>query len=240
MSLFVMADLHLDIKSNEKSMEVFGKRWTNYVNKIEKNWNRVVSDDDTVIIPGDICWALNLKDAIIDLQWIDRRLNGQKILLKGNHDFWWATTSKIEKTFDEHSINTIRILNNNAYEIEDHIICGSRGWFTDSTMQTVAQSVDYQKIINRETIRLRLSLEEAKKIRKDNNKEIIVFLHFPPIWGEFQCNEILAILEEYDIKQCYFGHIHSNYNIPQSYSFKNIKFTLISADYLDFIPQIIA
>ena len=239
MSIYAIADLHLDIKSNEKSMEIFGNRWQNYVTKIKNNWSRLVTDDDTVIIPGDISWALSLNDSIYDLRWIDE-LPGKKILLKGNHDFWWATQSKMNKFLEENEIKTISILNNNAYVVEDRIICGSRGWFTDKSMQTASQNVDYSKIINREIIRLRMSLNEAKKLQGDSQKEILVFLHFPPVWGDFRCDEILDLLCEYNIKHCYFGHIHSNYTAPTDFNDGNISFKLISADFIDFIPQFIA
>lgn len=238
MSLFVMADLHLDIKSNAKSMEVFGNRWQEYVYKIKKNWTHLVSDGDTVMVPGDISWALNLNDSIYDLRWIDE-LPGNKILSKGNHDYWWSTNSKMRKFLEENELKTIKILSNNAYSVGDHIVCGSRGWFTDKSMQTAAQNVDYSKIINREVIRLRMSLEEARKLKGDSEKEIIVFLHFPPVWSDFRCEEILSLLDEYNIKRCYFGHIHSNYTAPSEFFDGNISFELISADFLDFIPHFV-
>ena len=238
MSVFVIADLHLDTKSNQKSMEVFGNRWNGYVNKIQKNWKKIVTDSDTVIIPGDISWALNLEAAIDDLRWIDA-LPGRKILMKGNHDFWWSTASKMQKFFCENCINTIDILNNNAIEVENYILAGSRGWFTDRSMQNASQDVDYAKIINRETIRLKMSLDVAKKLQKTSAKEILVFLHFPPVWGDFRCEEILALLREYGITRCYFGHIHSCYNVPSTLEEEDVRFQLIAADYLDFIPQIL-
>ncbi len=238
MSLYVIADLHLDTQSNQKSMEVFGNRWKNYVDKIQANWMRLITENDTVIIPGDISWGLTLKDALCDLKWIDS-LSGKKILLKGNHDFWWATNSKMQGFLNENEIQSIKILNNNAYEIEEYIICGSRGWFTDKTMQTASQNVDYAKIINREIIRLRMSLNEAVKLKGDTDKEILVFLHFPPVWSDFRCEEILQLLNEYNIKRCFFGHIHSNYTAPSVFSEGKIEFKLISADFLDFIPQFI-
>lgn len=238
MAIFVIADLHLDTKSNEKSMEVFGNRWKNYVNKLQKNWKLVVKDTDTVIVPGDISWALNLDEALCDLQWIDA-LPGKKILMKGNHDFWWSTSSKMKKFFCENCINTIDILNNTAIEVENYILAGSRGWFTDRSMQTASQDVDYAKIMNREIIRLGMSLDAAQKLKKESGKEILVFLHFPPLWGEFRCEEILSLLKQHEIKRCYFGHIHSSYQLPSSFTENDIRFQLISADYLDFTPQII-
>lgn len=238
MAIFVIADLHLDTKSNEKSMEVFGNRWKDYVYKIKKNWTRVVADNDTVIVPGDISWALNLESALPDLQWIDE-LPGKKILMKGNHDFWWSTVSKMQKMFDLHGIQSIFLLNNNALEVENYILAGSRGWFTDRSMQNSTQNVDYEKIIHREIIRLKMSLDAARKLQEQSQKEILVFLHFPPIWGDFCCEEILELLRSYEIRRCYFGHIHSSYTAPATFSYHEIQFRMISADYLDFIPQII-
>lgn len=238
MAIFVIADLHLDTKSNEKSMEIFGNRWKDYVYKIQKNWTHLVGESDTVVVPGDISWALTLETALTDLRWIDA-LPGKKILMKGNHDFWWSTASKMQKFFDENSIHSIQLLNNNALETEDFILAGSRGWFTDRSMQNTAQDIDYGKIINREMIRLRMSLDAAQALRGNGQKEILVFLHFPPVWGDFCCEEILQLLNEYEIQRCYFGHIHGSYTVPPSFLSHGIRFHMISADYLDFIPQII-
>lgn len=238
MSVFVIADLHLATVNSQKSMEIFGKRWKNYIEKIRNNWINVVSDEDTVIIPGDISWGLTTNDALDDLLWLDA-LPGQKIVMKGNHDFWWSTVSKLEAFFKEHNISSIKILNNNALEAEDYIICGSRGWFTDRSMQNTEEHVDYAKIVNRETIRLKMSLDAATKLRGDTQKEIIAFLHFPPLWGDLACEPILALLDEYKIKRCYFGHIHGSYAYPDVLEYKNIKFYMISADFLDFLPRIV-
>ena len=233
-----MADLHLATADSQKSMEVFGNRWKNYIEKIKCNWERVVGENDTVILPGDISWGLATADALDDLLWIDA-LPGKKILLKGNHDFWWSTVSKLNAFFEEHNIKTIEILNNNAIELEDMIIAGTRGWFTDKSMQNVEENVDYAKIVNREAIRLKMSLDAAKKLQGDGEKQINVFLHFPPVWGEYVCSQILNVLIEYNIKRCYFGHIHGVYYVPSSFEHSGIRFSLISADFLEFLPQIL-
>lgn len=238
MALFAISDLHLDTKNNEKSMEVFGNRWQAYVEKIQKNWLRLVTENDTVIVPGDISWALNLEAALPDLKWIDD-LPGQKILLKGNHDFWWSTRAKMQVAFLEYDIQTIQLLNNNAIETEQYILTGSRGWFTDRSMQNASQTIDYRKIVNREAIRLRMSLEHGSLLRQKSGKQLLTFLHFPPIWGEFCCEEIVQLLINYEITHCYFGHIHGCYTIPSSWNSHGIEFTMISADYLDFIPYFI-
>lgn len=239
MSVFVIADLHLDTVTNEKSMEIFGNRWKDYIEKIRKNWTRVVNENDTVIIPGDISWALTMESSLADLKWIDS-LPGKKIILKGNHDFWWSTLSKMRRFFCENCINTIDILHNNAFEVENYVVAGSRGWFVDKSVQpSKSVSVDHSKIVNREVIRLKLSLDEAKKLSEATGKEILTFLHFPPVWGDFQCTEILNTLKEYNISRCYFGHIHGCYNMGGSFKWENIEFKMISADFLDFLPQII-
>ena len=235
MSLFVMADLHLDIRSNQKSMEVFGNRWQNYTERIATQWKNVVTDQDTVIIPGDISWALTTQESIEDLKWIDA-LPGRKLIMKGNHDFWWSTVSKMEKMFCENCINTIGILNNTALEIENFIVAGSRGWFVDKSMQTTELHVDYDKIVNREVIRLQMSLTEAKRLQDASGKEILVFFHFPPIWGDYECEPLLALLKQYDIKRCFFGHIHGVYTQPGCFEWEGIRFQMISADYLKFLP----
>lgn len=238
MSLYAIADLHLDIKGVGKSMEIFGNRWRDYTYKIKKNWTKLITENDTVVISGDVSWALNLNEAEEDLKWIDT-LPGEKIILKGNHDFWWATNTKMSKFLTEKNIKSIKILNNNAFETEDYIVCGSRGWFTDKSMQTSAQDVDYSKIINRELIRLKMSFDCAKKLKEESGKEIIAFLHFPPVWGDFRCDEIIKLINEYNIKKCYFGHIHGAYSVSPSFFEDGIEFKLISGDYLDFIPQIV-
>ncbi|MBE6576659.1 MAG: serine/threonine protein phosphatase [Ruminococcaceae bacterium] len=238
MAVFVIADLHLATANSQKSMEVFGKRWNNYINKLSDNWKRVVCENDTVIIAGDISWALTTEDALSDLLWLNA-LPGKKIILKGNHDFWWSTVTKLQAFFKEHNITTIEILNNNATQAEGYIIAGSRGWFTDRTMQNAEENVDYDKIVNREAIRLNMSLSEAQNLSGQTGKPIIAFLHFPPVWGEFVCRPILDVLKKYDISTCYFGHIHGSYAHSDSFNFDNITFRMISADFLDFLPRIV-
>ena len=224
--------------NSEKSMEVFGKRWIDYIEKLRSRWTRLVTDDDTVVIPGDISWGLAMKDALDDLLWLDS-LPGKKIILKGNHDFWWSTLSKLNRFFEENQIKTISVLNNNAYEVENYVIAGSRGWFTDKSMQNVEEDVDYDKIVNREAMRLKLSLAEAANLAADSGKEIIAFLHFPVVWSDYVCLPILDVLKEFNIKRCFFGHIHGNYTHPTAFKYEEIEFNIISADFLDFIPKIL-
>lgn len=235
MSLFVMADLHLS-SDRSKSMEIFGSRWQDYMERIQKNWNRVVSEKDTVIVPGDISWGLKLEDTLEDFRFLDA-LNGKKLIGKGNHDFWWSTHSKLRSFWEKNKISSVDILYNNAYRFDDCIVSGTRGWFVEESQQHTIGEVEYQKIVNREAIRLRLSLEEAKKMRGDDlSLPILVFLHFPPVWNDFVCREILDVLHEFDVKTCYFGHIHGAYHAPRTQHFEGIDFIICAADYLNFTP----
>lgn len=238
MSLFVISDLHLATADSNKSMEVFGNRWNDYIQRTKNNWTKIISDNDTVIIPGDISWGLSPEDALQDLLWLDA-LPGKKIILKGNHDFWWTTIAKLEKLFKEHHITSIIPLQNHAIELENYIVAGSRGWFTDRSMQPSDENADYDKIVNREAIRLEMSLKEAAILSEQTGKDIIAFTHFPAVWGEFVCEPILNVLSKYNIKTCYFGHIHGVYSVPETIKYQNIDFKMISADFLDFIPRII-
>ena len=150
MSLFTIADLHLStLDSTNKSMEVFGKRWTDYMRRLEQSWRRLVTDEDTVVIPGDISWALSLEEAESDLLFIDS-LPGKKILGKGNHDFWWSTMRKHKTIFDSLGIKTISFLYNNAYEEENFIIAGTRGWYNDEDAANAPDNADFHKLTNRE------------------------------------------------------------------------------------------
>ena len=232
-----MADLHLSLSVN-KPMDIFGARWTDYMEKIKKNWCAVVTDEDTVIVPGDISWGIDYNEAKKDFEFIDS-LPGKKLLGKGNHDYWWGTMSKNKAFCEESGFNTIDFLYNNAFKVEDYIVCGTRGWYVDEKLQNTSNdNVEYQKIVNREASRLKMSLEKAKAIQ-EHNEQILVFFHFPPVFNNFVCEEIVNVLLEYNIKNCYFGHIHGTYCVPKTFEHKGISFTLISADFLNFVPMIV-
>ena len=240
MSVFVIGDLHLSTNSDtNKSMEVFGRRWQGYVDKLERNWRAVVTPEDTVVIPGDISWAMKLEEALPDFRFLDS-LPGRKLIGKGNHDFWWMTAKKMNAFFEENHLSTLHILNNNAYEADGHVLCGTRGWFLDERQQVVVGEVDYEKIVNRETIRLRLSLDEARRLqteiteRTGKQPPISVFLHFPPVWMDFVCRPFVDVLHEYGNPDCYFGHIHGSYTLPAHTEFEGIHLRLVSSDALNF------
>lgn len=236
MAVYAIADLHLSISVN-KPMDKFGARWQDHTNKIKKQWSSVINEDDTVIIAGDISWGIDFKEAKTDFQFIDS-LPGKKLIGKGNHDYWWGTMSKNRSFAAENGFKTIHFLFNNAFEVEDFIICGTRGWYIDEKLQTANNTdADYKKIVAREASRLKMSIEEAIKLCPDRKKEILVFLHFPPIFGAFICEELISVLKEYNIKRCYFGHIHGLYNVNQTVLYDGISFSLISGDYLNFLPM---
>ena len=225
MSLFAIADTHLSF-GTDKPMDSF-PGWNDYVDRIEKNWNKIVTDDDTVVIAGDISWAMNFDELKADFDFVER-LNGKKIILKGNHDYWWNTSKKMNDFIESQRYKTISILFNNSYDIDGVSVCGSRGWLFD-----VDDEHD-EKVLNREVGRLRLSLESAV------NDEIIVFLHYPPVTTDTKCDEILNLLKEYGIKKCYYGHLHG---IAAKKAIDDvvdgIEFRLISCDRLGFVPKLI-
>lgn len=228
MSLFCIADLHLSL-GNDKPMDIFSG-WQDYTSRILNNWNSIVKDDDTVVVAGDISWAMKLEDCFNDFDFINNKLKGNKILLKGNHDYWWGTKKKIDSYLEENGFDKIKILFNNSYTVGNYNICGTRGWNLE------IDSEEDEKILNRELGRLKLSLDSV-----DNDKETIVFLHYPPLYGTQRCQEIFDILHNYNIKKCYYGHLHGQKIIKYSYNgdYEGIKLKLISTDSVSFTPVLI-
>lgn len=225
MSLFAIADTHLSFGTN-KPMDSF-PGWENYTDRLKENWNKIIDNDDFVVIAGDISWAMNFDELKVDFDFINK-LNGKKIILKGNHDYWWNTMSKMNKFIEENQFDTITILHNSAFDFDDFSVCGSRGWFFDS------EDEHNEKVLNREVMRVKTSIECAK------NDEKIVFLHYPPVTENQCCDEILNLLKEKGIKKCYYGHLHggaAKYAFDDN--FDGIDFKLISADRLKFVPLLI-
>ena len=238
MALFALGDTHLSI-GTDKPMDIFGDRWKNHTEKLKKGWNSVVGENDTVVVCGDISWASCLEEACEDLKFLDS-LNGKKLISRGNHDYWWSTLSKMKSFFNELGINTIEILQNNAYIREGRVVCGSRGWFNDP--KAAPRDIDYAKIIQREVQRLMLSLDCGVKLALENGmdkSEISVFLHFPPVFGDYVCGEIVELMHKYNIRTCYYGHVHNVYNIPRCFEDEGIRMTIVSADYLGFVPLLL-
>lgn len=240
MALYVLSDPHLSTHNEGKSMEAFGTRWKDYVSRMEKNWRALITDRDTVVLPGDISWAMTLEEASSDFAFLDA-LPGTKLLGKGNHDFYWTTATKMYRFFEENSWHSLRILYNNAYLIGNIAVCGTRGWFNDSRLQNTVGTVDYEKIVHRETLRLRMTLDAGRNLRTTDNTmpELVPFLHFPPVWADFRCEEFMQVLHEYGVTRCYFGHIHGSNLSSRPFVADGIRFLLCSADHLNFTPRLV-
>lgn len=225
MSLFAIADTHLSF-GTDKPMDSF-PGWNDYVSRLEKNWNSVVTQQDTTVIAGDISWAMNFEELYNDFDFINR-LNGEKIILKGNHDYWWNTFSKMNKFIEQNNFHSIKILHNNAYNVSGVSVCGSRGWMFES------EEEHDEKVLNREVNRIKMSIEAAE------SEEKIVFLHYPPLTTNGSCSEILELLKENGIKKCYYGHLHGvAAKIAVDDTIDGIQFKLISCDKLGFLPKLI-
>lgn len=221
MSIFTISDLHLSL-GTDKPMDIFG--WENHVERVRSNWVRMIDENDTVVLPGDFSWALKLEESVEDFRFLES-LPGKKLLLKGNHDLWWSTVKKVNEFFVQNEINSVELVFNNAVVAENRAICGTRGWLFSG-------AEDDKKIIAREAGRLRKSLTEASK----SCFEPLVFMHYPPAYGDEHCREFVEVLHEFSVEQVYYGHIHGNgfnNSIPE---FEGIKLKLVSCDCMNFVP----
>lgn len=231
MAIFAISDLHLSL-NGEKPMEVFGTHWDNYVVRMEEAWHRLVKPEDLVLIPGDISWAMYLEETVKDFTYL-QSLPGQKLLLRGNHDYWWTTLNKMEGFVKEQGFDTLHFLKNTAFIWEDTAICGTRGW----TIPHPASEGEDRKIYERERQRLLLSLEAAAA---QNPKRILTAMHFPPVEDEQISQGFLDIMAEYGVEECLFGHLHAAAHkfAPQGI-YQGIKLRLVACDYLNFVPLLI-
>lgn len=225
MSIFAISDLHLSF-GTDKPMNIF-RGWENHTERLLANWNRLVKPQDTVILPGDLSWGLKLADTKKDFEFLEK-LNGKKILLKGNHDLWWSTAKKLHQFFDENNFSNIDFIFNNCTVAEGYAIAGTRGWFYDDRSD--------KKIIAREVGRLAKSLTDAE----NTGLPILVFLHYPPVYGNEVCEEIFAVLKDHNIKRVYHGHIHGAGRNNAVKEYDGVEFQLISCDCIDFTPLFIA
>ena len=230
MSIYAISDLHLSFGTN-KPMDVFGDNWGNHWEKIKKDWLEKVNDDDLVLLPGDFSWATYLKDTYEDFFYLNN-LPGKKLLLKGNHDYWWTTVTSMRNFLKENKFYTIDFLYNSAYEFENYIIAGTRGW-------AQKEENEDKKLLKREILRLELSLKKAEELNENKQKEILVFLHYPPITNynvqKNESNEFISMMKKYNVKKCYYGHLHST-SIKEAVEgeYEGIEFKLVSADGLNF------
>ncbi len=224
MALYAIGDLHLS-QSMDKPMDVFGDNWAGHAEKLKKGFAALRPEDVTVLC-GDLSWAMDLEEAGEDFRFI-QELPGQKILLKGNHDFWWSTAAKAERFFAANGIDSVRILHNNCFFYGDYALCGTRGWFYEEETGTEHDA----KIMRREVLRLEASLRAA------GEREKLVFLHYPPVYQSYECPEILELLEKYRVGLCCYGHIHGKGCHNAFNGWRGCtKFRLVSADHVDFTP----
>lgn len=226
MSLFVIGDLHLALGDKSKSMDIFDG-WENYTELLEQSWNELVSAEDTVVLAGDISWAIGLEKGYEDFKWI-HNLPGRKIILKGNHDYWWNSRKKMEETFERWGFDSLNILHNNHFQYENYGICGTRGW-----VNMPGESAD-AKVLAREAGRLSVSIESALTA----GLQPLVFLHYPPLYGSSYNYDILDVLYKYGIKNCWYGHLHGpSIKYAVNGERDGVDFRLISGDFLQFRPK---
>lgn len=224
MALYAIGDLHLCLGA-PKPMDIFGGNWVGYMEKLQEGLS-VIQPGDTTVLLGDLSWALSLSEATADFAWIDR-IPGRKIILKGNHDYWWSTAKKFYTFCSENGFSDQWILNNNFYEYDGWAICGTRGWFFEEEKSGQHD----EKVFKRELLRLEESLKAAGELPK------LVFLHYPPRYKGYTCNEILELLEKYNVSRCFYGHLHGqSHSLAMEGPYNGTDFRLVSADYLNFSP----
>lgn len=224
MALYAIGDLHLCLGA-PKPMDVFGGAWLGYMDKLADGISAIGPDDTTVLL-GDLSWALDLEQAKEDFAWINK-IPGRKIILKGNHDYWWSTASKFYKFCEANGFENMYILNNNSYEYEDWMICGTRGWFFEEERS----SAHDEKVFKRELIRLETSLKAA------GDRSKLVFLHYPPVYKGYICEEIISLLKQYDVRTCFYGHLHgASHGLAIEGPWGGIEYKLVAADRLNFCP----
>ncbi len=221
MALYAIGDTHLSL-SGDKSMDVFGGAWENYVDKLREGFS-VIEPEDTVVLCGDLSWGMSLEQAEADFAFLNA-LPGRKLLLKGNHDYWWTTAAKMNRFFAEKGFDTFQLLHNNCHFYGETALCGTRGWFFEEHGDP--------KVFNRELIRLETSLKAA------GEKEKLCFLHYPPRYQGYTCAEIIELLERYQVKACYYGHLHGgSHRLAMEGIYSSVEYRLVAADYLNFQPK---
>lgn len=225
MALYAIGDLHLSLES-DKPMDVFGGRWEGYVDKLREGL-RVIGPEDTTVLLGDLSWAMELERAVEDFSFISA-IPGRKIILKGNHDYWWSTAAKFYRFCAEHAFENMYVLNNNCWFYGDTALCGTRGWFYEEDLKGTHD----EKVFRRELGRLETSLKAAGEHEK------LCFLHYPPKYGGYECPEILELLRAYDVRACYYGHLHAE-SLRMAFTGRayDVDFRCVSADYVNFMPQ---
>lgn len=227
MALYAIGDLHLCLGA-PKPMDVFGGAWIGYMDKLRDGLS-VIGPEDTTVLLGDLSWALDLQSSSADFSWINE-IPGRKIILKGNHDYWWSTAAKFYKFCRENEFTDQWILNNNHYEYGNYAICGTRGWFYEEERSGEHD----EKVFKRELMRLEASLKSAGYLQK------IVFLHYPPKYKGYECKEIIDLMKQYGVRRCFYGHLHgASHGLALEGQWDGIEYHLVSADKLGFRPFLV-
>ncbi|MCI5535258.1 MAG: metallophosphoesterase [Clostridiales bacterium] len=232
MSIYAVADLHLSLAPGiEKPMDIYGPRWFNHVERLRKSWCAQITDQDTVIIAGDISWGLKLNEAKYDLDWVDS-LPGHKVIFKGNHDLWWSGISRLNRMYE-----SITFVQNDFYPAESVVICGTRGWLTPDNEDFTSED---EKIYKRELLRLENSLSRARKFleKEQSDHEILGVMHFPPVSKLNAYSGFQRLFEEYGVKKVLYGHVHGEDGFRNTIQgvFDKVDYQLISLDYLNCRP----
>ena len=226
MALYAIGDLHLSF-GTDKPMDKFGGGWVNYVDKLKEGFN-VLQHDDICVLCGDISWGISLEESLEDFKFIES-LPGKKIILKGNHDYWWSTAAKMKAFFEANRITSIEILHNNCYFYDNVAICGTRGWMSDDDMSAEQNA----KIVSREVARLRTSLASAVDAEVK-----FCFFHYPPKTKNVVSNDFVSLMTEYNVSLCVFGHLHGEgHRLAVSGMVGEIDYKMVSADFVNFVPQ---
>lgn len=227
MALYAIGDLHLCLGA-PKPMDVFGGAWVGYMEKLRAGME-VLTREDTLVLMGDLSWALDLSASKADFAWINA-IPGRKIILKGNHDYWWSTQSKFTKFCQENGFHDLELLNNNCYFYGDFAICGTRGWFFEEEKSGQHD----EKVFRRELMRLEASLKAA------GDRQKLVFLHYPPRYKGYTCQEILDLLQKYQVRRCFYGHLHGgSHKLAMEGTWDGVEYRLLSADFLNFRPYLV-
>ncbi len=224
MALYAIGDLHLCLGA-PKPMDIFGGAWVGYMEKLREGMS-IIRPEDTTVLMGDLSWALDLETAKADFAWINE-IPGRKIILKGNHDYWWSTAAKFQRFCQENGFENLFVLNNNCYEYDGFAICGTRGWYFEEQKS----SAHDEKIFRRELMRLEASLKAA------GEKPKLVFLHYPPKSKGYECPEILELLRLFEVRRCFYGHLHGpSHKLAVEGMWDGIDYALLAADFINFRP----
>lgn len=234
MAIYALADLHLSLSCPDKSMEVFGSSWGEYILKVKENWEQTVTGSDTVLIPGDISWATYINKAEEDFKFISD-LPGRKLLSRGNHDYWWTTMKKMEEFFAEKGFTNMEFVRTNAVEVEDCLITGTRGWMIE-TKESIEGS-DNRKIYEREKLRIKMCIDVLNEADPGHAKKHILMIHYPPITAKQDFTEFAEMMARGGIDICVYGHLHgSAHKKAFEGDFEGMRLICASADYADFKP----